>query len=159
MKIKTAIGITLLAGFSLFAVGSFAQKSSAQTNTDNTAQNPTMNSSMGQHGMMNGGMMYGGMRQGHMMHGTNMYGRGMMGHNMMGNYSSMEELMHKLASELSAAKAQAGPAVKSKLADAGSLVSKLQDEFSSSWGMMMHNMPMHGNTYCWNHMGQQPQQK
>jgi len=171
MKIKTTIGITILAAFSLFAIGSFAQKSSAQTNSSNPAPSPTMNGSMGQGGMMyghmaNGGTMYGrmmngSMMNGRMMHGNNMYGRGMMGRTMMGNYNSMRKLMDRLASDLSAARADANSAaIKSKLADAGSLVSKLRGDLSNSWGMMMKYMPMNGNTTCnWNQSGQQPQQK
>jgi len=166
MKIKTAIGITILAAFSLFAIGSFAQKSSAQTNSDDTAPSPAMNGAMAQRGMMNGGTMYGGMMNGsmmngRMMHGNNMYGRGMMGHAMMGNFNSMQKLMDRLASDLSAARADANSAaIKSKLADAGSLVSKLQNEFCNSWGMMMRNMPMNRNTYCsWNRTGQQQQKQ
>ena len=165
MKIKTVIGITLLAAFALFGVISFAQKSSAQTNTDSAAQSSTPNSTMGQQGtmyghMMNGSSMSGGMMNGRMMYGNHMYGQGMMGRNMMGNYSATQKLINRLESDLSAAKAQAGSAARSKLDDASSLVGKLKNQLSNSWGMMMSYMPMHGGSGCyWNQTGQQTQQR
>lgn len=160
MKIKTIIGITLLAVFSLFAIGSFAQQTSAQTDATNSNANSVASGTMSQRGMMYGGMMNGGMMQRRMMYG-NMHGRGMMGQTMMGHYNSMQTIMNRLASELSAIRAEASSAaVESKLADADSLVGKLRDQLSHSWGIMMQNMPMNGGSYCYsNQTGQQQKQQ
>ncbi|MEJ2006569.1 MAG: hypothetical protein P8Z30_00175 [Acidobacteriota bacterium] len=161
MRMKTLIGTVLLVVFSIFAIGSFAQRSSAQTDTSNRNATSATAGTMGQRGMMNGGSMSGGMMNGSMMNGRMMNGRmmdgrTMMGRNMMGNYGTMRKLMNRLTSDLSAAEAQAGSAaLKSKLDDAGALVSKLRGELSSSWGMMARYMPMHGSYYCsWNQTGQ-----
>ena len=133
MKTKTLIGAVLLVVFSIFAIGSFAQRSSAQTDTNNSNTSSATSGSMGQGGMMYGGTLYGGMMNGQMMNGRNMYGRGMMGHTMMGSYSAMQKMMNRLASDLSAARAEAGSAaIRSKLADANLLVSKLRGELSHS---------------------------
>lgn len=160
MKIKTAIGITILAAFSLFAIVSFAQKGNAQTDTTNSNTNSVTSGTMGQRGTMYGGMMNGGMMQGRMMYG-NMHGRRMMGRNMMGQYNSMQKMINRLASDLSAIRAEASsPAIQSKLADAESLMGKPRGEFCDSWQAMMHNMPMNGGYYCyWNQTGQQQKQQ
>lgn len=150
MKIKNAIGITILAVFSIFAIVSFAPRSSAQTDGTNSNANSVTSGTMGQRGMMNGRMMYG-----------NMDGRGMMGRTMMGHYNSMQKMMNRLASDLSAIRAEASsPAMQSKLADAESLMGKLRGEFCNSWQAMMRSMPMNGGYYCnWSRTGQQAKQQ
>lgn len=150
MKTKTLIGAVLLVVFSIFAIGSFAQRTSAQTDTNSSTSGAAMSGTMGQRSAMNGGSMNRGMMNGSMMSGRMMKGRMMYGRGMMGNYSSMQKLTNRLKSDLSAAEAQAGSAaIRSKLADAGSLVSKLRGELSNSWGMMMRYMPMNGDYHCY----------
>ncbi len=152
MKVKKIIGITLVVLFSLFVIASFSQRGSAQTDSSSPTSSQGTTGTMGRNGMMDGGMMTGGMTYGRMMNGRMMYGR--MGRYMMENYNAMRNLIDRVSSDLSRARAEASSAaIKSKLADADAAIAQLKKEYSRTWGMMGY-MPMNDYHCYWN----QPQQ-
>ncbi len=117
MKIKTVVLTAVLAVFAVIVLGFTSQKLTAQGNSAGTSTtSSTMSNWMGHGGMM---------------------GNGMMGQAMMGRHNATQKLINQLTADLSAAKADAtSTAVKSKLADASSIIAHLRSEMPQWWGRM-----------------------